>query len=727
MKCKLCRIFILVSLLLFLSPEISAQEDYNITCINQYYHNWTDGVADVAVQGDYAYLACLEDGLRIVNISNLNSPFDVGHLSSVYGVCVAVSGNYAYIGGTRTNEAAGIKVVDISDPANPVLAATIPASNFTGVLKLIGHRLYSANGGNGMTITDISDPLNPVPLGRLVDFQVFGLDVQGDFVYTAGEWYGMTVWDFSNPANPVELGNFQDQYGYYLNDLEVRDGYAYLAYGGSGLIVVDLATMQQVATIDSLTHAFGVEIEGNTLYMNYGDPECPLAVIDITNPLSPQTLGIYYPPEDIRNFAVDGELVYVADYNHGLRIVDVTDPATPVETAYYNRFGRNLDVRVVGSLAYVRETLDLRILDVSDPQSPLELGHYEPVAGFNDFEIAGSTVFMVESVFQYLVAVDVSDPSNPEVIGTFNSNNDTQYRLVIHDHYAYIVENQGVRIVDIADPSNMTDAGFYSRNIGNAMIETDGQYLYVEDGNEGGIVVLDLANPTALLPVGSLETGGYSTDLTAANGALFASTGNRVLIFDSNNLQATEPLAILNDFDQYNSYVNGVHVTGNRLYLSLPEYGIVVYDIQDLSHPQFVGCFNTPDYAQNSAVSGDILYLADGNNFGIYDCSQAVLDAPQHPVASASEFALLSNYPNPFNSSTQIRFEVGNVTHVIIGVYDVLGRSVVTLADRDFASGTHAIPWNGTDASGRAVASGRYFVMAKAGDAVRSLPIVLLK
>jgi hypothetical protein len=323
--------------------------------------------------------------------------------------------------------------------------------------------------------------------------------------------------------------------------------------------------------------------------------------------------------------------------------------------------------------------------------------------------------------------VDVSDPTHPELIGTFNANCDTQYRMAIHDHYAYIVENGGIRIVDIADPGNMTSVGFYSRFIGNAMIETDGQYLYVNDGNDGVTVVLDLANPTTLVPVGSLETSGYSTDLTAANGALFASTGNRVLIFDSNNLQATEPLATLNDFDQYGSYVCGIHVAGGRLYLSLYDYGIVVYNIQDLTNPQFVGCFNTPGTAIKSAANGDILYLADNDNFGIYDCSQAVLDVPQSPTASVAEFALLSNYPNPFNSSTQIRFEVGKETRVSIGVYDLLGRSVTTLADHDFAAGAHVVPWNGTDSNGQAVASGRYFVMAKAGDAIRSLPIVLLK
>ncbi|MBU1920593.1 hypothetical protein KKG66_07090 [bacterium] len=57
----------------------------------------------------------------------------------------------------------------------------------------------------------------------------------------------------------------------------------------------------------------------------------------------------------------------------------------------------------------------------------------------------------------------------------------------------------------------------------------------------------------------------------------------------------------------------------------------------------------------------------------------------------------------------------------------MLGRQVTTLADQNFTTGTHVIPWNGTNASGDAVASGRYFVRAQANDAISTIPVVLLK
>jgi hypothetical protein len=721
MNSKLCQIFILVSLLLFLSPEISAQENFNITSINQYYHNWTDGVNDVAVQGDYAYLACLEDGLRIVNISNLDSPFDVSHLALPLASAIDVSGNYAFVGSSSSSD---VFVVDISNPANPFTAATISGFGSVNVLKIEGNRLYGS-GGN-MMIADISDPFEAVPFELAVGHLV-GFDVHGSTLYAASETDGMTVYDISDLEYPVPMGNFRDPNGYWLNDVAVKDGYAYLANGGSGLIVVDLATMQQVAAIDSLIYAFGVEIKGNLLYMNYGDPECPLAIIDITNPLSPQTLGIYDPPEDIRNFEIAGDLVYVADSYHGVRVVDVSDPAMPVETAYYNRYGFNLDVQVVGSLAYVRETVNLTMMDMSDPQNPIELSQYEPRFQVNSLEIAGNTAFLVGHGYEFLEAVDIADPAHPELIGTFSADYDIHYQIAIYDHYAYIVENDGIRIIDIADPSEMIEVGYYSRSFGNGKIASDRQYLYIKDHlNIGSIVVLDLTNPTEPELVGTRLMDEHCYDMLAKNGMLFVSTGYWVSIFNGTDT-ISEPLAVIDGFDQYEASVDDIQIIGNRMILSLRNYGIVVYDIHDLTNPQFVGRYDTPGSALNADVSGDILYLADGSNLGIYDISLAVLDAPQRPEAKVAEFALLSNYPNPFNSSTQIRFEVGTMTHVNIGVYDVLGRNVATLADRDFVSGTHAIPWNGADAGGRMVASGRYFVMARAGDAVRSLPIVLLK
>jgi flagellar hook assembly protein FlgD len=87
----------------------------------------------------------------------------------------------------------------------------------------------------------------------------------------------------------------------------------------------------------------------------------------------------------------------------------------------------------------------------------------------------------------------------------------------------------------------------------------------------------------------------------------------------------------------------------------------------------------------------------------------------------------LRNYPNPFNATTEIRFDVPMRAQVRLTVYDVLGRQVALLADRQFDAGSFALTWNGQDATGRGVASGKYFVRLAAGDELQTRPIVLLK
>jgi hypothetical protein len=95
----------------------------------------------------------------------------------------------------------------------------------------------------------------------------------------------------------------------------------------------------------------------------------------------------------------------------------------------------------------------------------------------------------------------------------------------------------------------------------------------------------------------------------------------------------------------------------------------------------------------------------------------------KHSVETGpAEFGLESNYPNPFNPSTTIRFSVPRETHVTIKVYDVLGREVATLADEMMAA-----DWHERVFDGRAVPSGLYYCRMNAGsfNAIRKL--LLLK
>lgn len=77
------------------------------------------------------------------------------------------------------------------------------------------------------------------------------------------------------------------------------------------------------------------------------------------------------------------------------------------------------------------------------------------------------------------------------------------------------------------------------------------------------------------------------------------------------------------------------------------------------------------------------------------------------------EFPLDNNFPNPFptpsNPSTTIPFVLPEPSHVTIEVFDILGRRVRTLINEDLPSGPASVRWDGTNNSGRSVASGVYF------------------
>ena len=88
---------------------------------------------------------------------------------------------------------------------------------------------------------------------------------------------------------------------------------------------------------------------------------------------------------------------------------------------------------------------------------------------------------------------------------------------------------------------------------------------------------------------------------------------------------------------------------------------------------------------------------------------------------------LRPNYPNPFNPSTTIEFVVAETAPVTVEIFDVKGRRVATLIREEFQPGAHQVTWEGTDESGRGLASGIYFCRMQAGDYSRTIKMLLVK
>lgn len=114
----------------------------------------------IAVSGGYAYLG--DYGLRIINISNPANPTETGayeDYATTYGV--AVSGNYAY----ATNGFYGLRIVDISSPSSPAEAGGYDTPHYAQDVAVSGGYAYVADGDSGLRVINVSSPSSPSEAG----------------------------------------------------------------------------------------------------------------------------------------------------------------------------------------------------------------------------------------------------------------------------------------------------------------------------------------------------------------------------------------------------------------------------------------------------------------------------------------------------------------------------------------------------------------------------------
>ena len=92
-----------------------------------------------------------------------------------------------------------------------------------------------------------------------------------------------------------------------------------------------------------------------------------------------------------------------------------------------------------------------------------------------------------------------------------------------------------------------------------------------------------------------------------------------------------------------------------------------------------------------------------------------------------TEFALHENYPNPFNPSTTLRFDLPELRDVNVIIYNMLGQKVKTFNMENISAGHHSIKWNATNDYGDPVGAGVYLYQLQAKDFVKTRKMVLLK
>ncbi len=303
---------------------------------------WGTGITvNVRVANDLAYLARYQDGLRIVDVSDPARPVDVGHGpcehpddNEIYNdVKLMESGGrrYAIMGSNRV----GAVVWDVTTPAAPAIVSHFGTA-------------------------DLMEPAN-----------VHTIFLDGGKAYLGAVGRGLEIWDLANPAAPVRLSGFfpaNAPDGAFLHDLFVEGDRAYLNFWNAGMVIADVSTPsapRPVGTFvdygDSSSHSSWVTTVGNRRIAAHGDEEwgSHVRLVDVTEGSAGflREVGAFEtrPEVSAHNLMAAGTEVFAAYYQDGVRILDISDPAAPRQTAWFNtwpgydrRYGKSFFEGTVG-------------------------------------------------------------------------------------------------------------------------------------------------------------------------------------------------------------------------------------------------------------------------------------------------------------------------------------------------------------------------------------------
>jgi hypothetical protein len=290
--------------------------------------------------------------------------------------------------------------------------------------------------------------------------------------------------------------------------------------------------------------------------------------------------------------------------------------------------------------------------------------------------------------------------------------------IFVNTNYAYVTTSEyGLRIIDIADPSNPTQVGFYDGHSDIKAVYIQDNYAYLTNFIDG-LLIIDISDPGAPNLIGNFNPaiGAY----------------NDVIVNDYYAfLIINQSLNVVNISDPVNPYLMGyadLPYTGHRLmradnYLFISNfwYGLLVYDISDLANPQLFSVYEPGAQINNFDIVGNYVYLANEYSLLILYFNQQTGAFEPYDIIP-SHFSLPQNHPNPFNTSTTIEFSLPEAAHVELSVYNILGQKVAVLFDGQKQAGKHAVTWDAAVAP-----SGVYFARLKCGSFSETINMLLLK
>lgn len=311
----------------------------------------------------------------------------------------------------------------------------------------------------------------------------------------------------------VSLLNVGDIFGSYLHEITESGNTLYIPLGAltTGLYVIDVTDKTKPSIVTHLitTATRDLAVDGNTMCSVNGKD---LDVFDISSAHSPELVGTLSLGPGSGSAATCVAVVDTIAYVTGggpylgthpaLRTINISDPAVPVELDISDESGA-ADVWTDGNTAFVSSYENgLRIYDVSTPSNIQLLSSAGTVGDAARVQVVGSLAYVLNFAdYQNssLTVLDVTDLSSPSIVGTTVIPQDLMYGsyyldgifvgFAVDGDKVYIGGWKGIVVVDVGDPSDLVPLGLIGpRNFTGGISVKDG---YVFGANLDGLVVLN--------------------------------------------------------------------------------------------------------------------------------------------------------------------------------------------------------------------------------------------
>lgn len=267
--------------------------------------------------------------------------------------------DYAYTGTHAEGGGERMYVWDVTDRTTPTLMDSVVVDarvvndvkiNDDATVAVITREGASSR-RNGMVLLDITNPAHPTILSKFDTNLTGGVHntwINGDVVYAVHNGTNaMHIVDISDPANPEHVGRWEIRPGSEdknLHDVWAEDGLAYLSYWDDGLVILDVGagikggTAREPQFVSQYKYPIGNTHTsyryGKYVFVGdeiFGCPECTngprgyIHVIDVSDIESPAEVARFEVPEaGAHNIWVEDDLLYIAYYQGGIRVVDVS-------------------------------------------------------------------------------------------------------------------------------------------------------------------------------------------------------------------------------------------------------------------------------------------------------------------------------------------------------------------------------------------------------------------